>query len=168
MKKDFNSTREFAEHLNKMIFNEAAQLHKGLKAAAKLIEKSAKSEFGTYQDSAGPFDEWKELADATKKDRVNKNFPENEPLLRTGALRDSITHQVEHLEAAIGSDSDIMIYQELGTKTIPPRPVLGPAAFRNKNKIQKIIAHAAVAGVMGRQYIYEPGALGNDEEPPEL
>ena len=34
---------------------------------------------------------------------------------------------VEELEAEIGSDSQIMVYQEFGTSKMPPRPVMGPA-----------------------------------------
>jgi hypothetical protein len=37
-----------------------------------------------------------------------------------------------------------MVYQELGTDRIPPRPVLGPAAYKNKDKIERILGEAVV------------------------
>ena len=57
---------------------------------ATLVEEEAKAEIGTYQDQAGPFIAWPELADSTKEDRTRQGFTENDPGLRSGAMRDSI------------------------------------------------------------------------------
>src|SRR5690348_3170601 len=94
--------------------------HAALEKAAVEVEKRAKDKIGEYQDAVGPFEKWRELADSTKADRVRKGFPENEPLLRTGEMRDSIEHKVADHEAHIGSDNSIALYQELGTSRIPP------------------------------------------------
>lgn len=147
--RSFNSISEFSGHLLKMAAAERVALEQGIKQASSLIENTAKSEFGVYQPEVGPFQGWAELAESTKEDRARKGFPEDEPLLRTGKLKDSISHKIKGLEAAIGSDSDVMVYQEFGTQKIPPRPVLGPAAYRNKKKIKKIIGAAAVTGLLG-------------------
>ncbi len=101
-----------------------------LEAAAVIIEKEAKAEIGHYQNAAGPFDAWAELADSTKADRVAKGFPANNPLLRSGELLHSISHSVEGDHAVVGSDSDIAVYQEMGSSRIPPRSFLGGAAVR--------------------------------------
>ncbi|MFD2271416.1 hypothetical protein ACFS07_10450 [Undibacterium arcticum] len=69
-------------------------------------------------------------------------------MLRSGKLRASISHQIHGLEAVVGSDSDIMVYQELGTEHIPPRAVLGPAAIRNKELILKTLGKAAAEGLL--------------------
>ena len=124
------------------------------------IENTAKNKIGHYQSESGPFQEWPELADSTKADRLNKGYDPDEPLLREGTLRDSIQHEVGGLEAVIGSKSDIAAYQEFGTNRIPPRPFIGPAAFENKEKIERIIGEAAVAGIVGGRLIH-PG-LGYD------
>lgn len=145
----FKTPRGFAVHLRRSAFLEYEALRVGLKECAKKIKKTAKDEIGHYQPEVSSFPAWKELAPSTKKDRVRKGFSENDPLLRTGEMRDSIGYRVERLEAAIGSTSDIMVYQELGTKNIPARPVLGPAAFRNKKFIQETLGLAAVSGIMG-------------------
>jgi hypothetical protein len=135
--------------------------HEALERVAVAVEDTAKSELGVYQPAVGPFGEWAELADATKEDRVARGFTENEPLLRTGELRDSIGHRVDGLEAEIGSTNEIMVYQELGTTRIPPRPVLGPAAERNHDVITAELGGAVVAGLLGGQSI--GGALGYDK-----
>ena len=142
------SLSEFALHLLEVEAAELLALHHGLKKCAAAIEATAKAEIGTYQRGVGYFPPWQELAPATKADRVHKGFTENDPLLRTGGLRDSISSEVHALEAAIGSTSDIMVYQELGTSTIPPRAVLGPAAVRNHKRIEMILGEAAVAGLL--------------------
>jgi hypothetical protein len=151
--KTFKSPGEFAKFLHKVALKEHSFLKHGLEESAKLVQDTAKSEFGIYQDEVGNFPAWAELTDATKLDRVRQGYTENEPLLRSGELRDSITYQIQDfiklLTALIGSPSDIMVYQELGTVHIPPRPVLGPAGFRNKEKIIAIIAAAALAGLLG-------------------
>ncbi len=50
------------------------------------------------------------------------------PWLRTGGLRESITHDVDGAVAIVGSSSDVAVDQELGTHTIPPRSFLAATA----------------------------------------
>ncbi len=125
---------------------EAEALHK----AAELVEGAAKAAIGEYQSAAGPFKAWPELADATKADRAAKGFAPDDPLLRTGALRGSIESAVSGRQAAVGSNADTAVYQELGTKSIPPRPFLGPALFNNADKVAGIIGHEVAKAVAGR------------------
>ena len=127
---------------------ESAQ-RSALERAAKVIEAEAKAEIGEYQGAAGPFAAWAPLADATKKDRVAQGYSEDDPLLRTGGLRDSISHAVARDEAVIGSNSEIAVYQELGTATIPPRSFLGGAAVRKTAEVVKILGSAPVAALLG-------------------
>lgn len=47
-------------------------------------------------------------------------------------MRDSITYFTAPHRVWVGSPSDILVYQEMGTRTIPPRPVLGLTMYRNK------------------------------------
>lgn len=142
--REFESVTEFVLHLAaaEVAVHKAAQ--HALDRAAAVIEKDAKDQIGTYQQQVGPFNAWPELAESTQKERERLGFTPNDPLLRNGALRDSISRQVQGDEAAVGSTSDVMVYQELGTPSIPPRPVLGPAAFKNKDKIEQILGAAVV------------------------
>ena len=146
--KELHSISEFISHMAVMDVHAVLAVHEGLKKCAVAIEKAAKEEIGTYQGDAPPFGAWSELADATKEDRVRQGFTENDPLERTGELRESISHIVDGTEAAIGSDSDVMVYQELGTDKIPPRSVLGSAAVNNINLVKKTLGHAAATGLL--------------------
>lgn len=146
MSSSFDSFAGFAAELALMQVETYHHLHEGLVEIAEKIEGVAKSEFGHYQPAIGGFAAWSQLADATMEDRVRKGFDADAPLLRTGGLRDSIEHTVDGLEAAVGSNSDIMVWQEMGTERIPPRAVLGPALERNKEAVKQIVGDA----IMGR------------------
>jgi len=151
--KEFNSLGAFAEHILKVALAEEIALRKGLSKAAKLVEKEAKSEIGTYQGAVGDFAAWADLAESTKEDRVRKGFSEDDPLLRSGELRDSIgmTMSTTGLEAQIGSDLDIAVYQELGTEHIPPRSFLGGAMARKLPQIKTILGASVLAGLVGEE-----------------
>ena len=47
-----------------------------------------------------------------------------------------------------------MEYQEFGTATIPPRPVLGPAVVHNREVIMELLGGAVVNGMVGRDVIH--------------
>lgn len=50
------------------------------------------------------------------------------PWLRSGNLRQSISSASEDDAVVVGSTDPVAIDQELGTRQIPPRPFLAPAA----------------------------------------
>lgn len=151
--KEFGSLAAFAIHLQEVAIAEAVAQRAALSKAAKMVEKRAKKKIGQYQDQVGPFIAWPELAEATKADRLRQGFTEDNPLLRTGDMRDSISHVIslDGMEAAIGSDSDIAVYQELGTEHIPPRSFLGGAAAELAPKIAELAGKAATMALMGEK-----------------
>lgn len=71
-----------------------------------------------------------------------------DPLLRTGALRDSIGMYVQGDEAVIGSPLDTALWQELGTVrpdgAIPPRPFLALAMSRVDEHAGEVFGEMAV------------------------
>jgi HK97 gp10 family phage protein len=147
--KEFTSIGGFVAH---MLARDAAlvfAMRTGLQTVADAVRDTAKSELGHYQPAVGHFGAWPELADSTKKDRVAQGFTENDPLLRSGDLRESIKNEVSATHAVIGSTSDVAVYQELGTEKMPPRPFLGPAVLHNEEKIKRILGGAIVAGLLG-------------------
>lgn len=147
--REFQSLTEFGLHLGEIALAEDLFISKGLDRAAAIIEREAKREFGVYQPQTGPFPAWEELAESTKADRVAKGFTEDDPLRRTGELRDSVSREVHGLDAVVGSTSDLMIYHEFGTSRMPARPVFGPAAFRHRREIESLVAQAALLGIIG-------------------
>lgn len=148
------SLLEFAALLPRLAVEAVAAEHEALEYAARVVEKEAKDAVGHYQEASGPFAAWAELADATKADREHQGYPANEPELRTGELRDSIEHTVgaslsgAH-SAEIGSNSDVMVYQELGTPKMPPRSILGGAAARKEKEVVEILGGTVFAALVG-------------------
>jgi HK97 gp10 family phage protein len=139
----------FIEHAALMAVEVIAAEHHALEKAAKIVEAEAKASVGTYQGQSGPFAAWDPLAEATKADRVAKSFPEDEPELRTGEMRDSIEHTVKNHEAEIGSNSEILEWQELGTAKMPPRSILGGAAARKEHQVVEVLGSEVVAVLAG-------------------
>lgn len=146
--REFSSIAGFIGHIAAMDAAVALELRGGLKKCAVAIEATAKAEFGMYQPEVGQFAAWDPLAASTQKERARLGYTPDDPLLRSGDLEGSVSHVVSGLEAVIGSDSDVMVYQELGTERIPPRAVLGPAAIRNKALIERTLGLAAVKGLL--------------------
>jgi phage gpG-like protein len=147
--KEFNGMAAFAEHLLTLVVAEHEAVKKSLEEGAKVIEKRAKDKIGEYQEQAGPFIAWPELSESTKADRARQGYPEDEPLLRSGEMRDSIGHKVGEQEAVIGSNDDKTVWQELGTQHIPPRSFLGAAAAESAEKICEITGRNAVVALVG-------------------
>jgi phage gpG-like protein len=121
-----------------------------LEESAELVEKRAKAKIGHYQDQEGPFIAWPELAESTKSDRARQGYPEDEPLLRSGEMRDSIEHTVGKDEAQIGSNNDKAVWQELGTEHIPPRSFLGGAMAELVPDIISLSGRKFVAALVGQ------------------
>ena len=118
--------------------------HEALERAALLVADEARAEIGHYQDG------WAQLAESTVEDRIHAGYAPDEPLLREGDLRDSIGHKVEGNKAIVGSDSEIAVYQELGTDRIPPRSFLASAAHRKAEEVARIIGSVAVEAMVER------------------
>lgn len=150
--KTFVSPQAFALFLLKLAAKEPEVMRIGLQEVAKLIKKTAKDEIGHYQPASGPFQAWPRLSLATEADKERLGYVYNDdynPLLREGDLKQSYTYRTSMKEAVIGSDLDEAVYHEFGTEKMPARPVLGPAAFRNKEKIRAIFGTEVMIGLFG-------------------
>lgn len=150
MTKTFTSFAGFASHLGHLIAAEITAEHVALETASKHVQAKAKDKFGVYQPGAGDFAAWRQLAESTQAERERLGYPPNEPLLREGDLRDSIERTVHGSSAEVGSNDDVMVYQELGTKTILPRSVLGSTGFEQGPTVMRIIGEHVVLALGGR------------------
>lgn len=137
---------QFAHELSSASAEITTGLEASFRAIVKEIEEMAKEEIGVYQPAYGPFDAWAPLAESTKADRVRQGYSEDEPLLRSGELRDSIESEVVGLAAIVGIKSDIGLWQEVGTERIPPRPIIGPAYVRRIGPLMEAIEQAIFKG----------------------
>ena len=107
-----------------------------LTVAAQMVQEEAQRVIGTYDYG------WPPLAESTLKKK-----DADTPLLETGEMRDSIEYTVMRREAQVGSNNQKAVWQELGTKTIPPRSFLMGAAMHEENAIHQAtgrIFHAAL------------------------
>jgi phage gpG-like protein len=111
--------------------------HTALERAAVIVETEAKSVIGTYRygwPSLGP-------------DAVAKHG--DTPLLDTGKLRDSIHHSSNDEHAIVGSDLEVAVYQELGTRSIPPRSFLMEAAVHKTDAVLNAIGRVVTSHLTG-------------------
>ena len=74
-------------------------------------------------------------------DRAVYDQPESPYYVRTGRLRNSITHEVETSEKAVyvGSNVEYAPYVELGTYRMAPRPFIEPAIENYSEDYKKIL-----------------------------
>jgi hypothetical protein len=98
---------------------------------AIIIRDRAKESIGTYRYG------WTPLGPAAVARHGDT------PLLDTGALRDSIGAVVKMESesegwAEVGSNEDTAVWQELGTRTIPPRSFLVSSAMASAKDVPKI------------------------------
>jgi phage gpG-like protein len=132
----------FAAFLSTLSFIEAQRI--AMEKSAQIVEEEAKRVIGTYEYG------WAPLAESTKADRRRQGFAEDEPLLRTGEMRDSIEHQSTAFEASIGSNNDKAVWQELGTSRIPPRSFLAGALQHKTEEVLDVIGREIVSVLLVR------------------
>lgn len=137
---------QFAREMSSASASIATGLEASFRIVVKDIEETAKEELGVYQPAYGPFESWAPLAQPTKADRVRQGYSEDEPLLRSGELRDSIISEVAGLAAIVGTKSEIGLWLEFGTARIPPRPFIGPAYVRKIDLLMEAIGLAIARG----------------------
>jgi phage gpG-like protein len=148
---EFTSFAEAGVYCAELALAQHEANHTSLERATKLLQKKVKEKFGEYQPTAGKFVEWPELEESTQDERERAGYEPDEPLLREGDLRESIQTLVRDNEGFVGSNSDIAVWQELGTKTMPPRSFLGSAAVENIESIGKIVGEGVVLALVGEK-----------------
>jgi HK97 gp10 family phage protein len=67
--------------------------------------------------------------------------------LRTGRLRDSIYHKVEHWVLTVGARAPYAVYVELGTRYMEPRYFLIEAFHLNFPKLEQVLKWALDAAL---------------------
>jgi len=161
--REFEDLAAFALHLAAVERGVGRSMRRGLEKALVVIENDAKAQIGHYQPEAGEFPAWVPLADSTEAEKARIGAPADAPLLRTGELLASFKHEVvSDTEGVVGSTDPVMVYHEFGTSKMPPRPVMGPAAFNNREKIEKILGRAIVEGILGGETVLDAGYFGGD------
>lgn len=144
---EFPSIGHFMTHFVLAVAHAEKSAHQALDKAATVLQKDMEKQLGQYQPAVGYFNGWTPLAESTLVEHARFGVGDT-PLLLHGGLYGSISHEVIGHEAMAGSTSDIAVWQELGTATIPPRAFVGPAGMRNAEKVAKILGHAFANGLL--------------------
>ncbi|HEY1504108.1 MAG TPA: hypothetical protein VGF92_07400 [Stellaceae bacterium] len=118
----------------KELERQVTRVKPGIAGAVKEIGTAAteiaREKIGHYQAETGPFPSWPALADSTIAEKTRLGYaPPDNPLLRSGELRDTISFYTDGFSVIVGSRDPVARWQELGTDRIPPRPLIGPAMF---------------------------------------
>lgn len=137
--KSFDSFAAAAAEFERAALASVVSEQATLDAIGKLVAGRARAKFGIYQDG------WEPLAQYTMDERVYLGFTPNDPLLRTGGLRDSIGYDADLVKVTIGSTHDFMVHHEYGTRTHPARPVLVPAVRESLPEILALARGMVVA-----------------------
>jgi hypothetical protein len=120
-----------------------------LEKGAKIIQTEAKRVIGTHDYG------WPALAESTVAKKGH-----DDPLIdysssKPGSLiRDTIQTKVEGKSAYIGSDSDVAVYNELGTSKAPPRSFLaGAAHHKGEAAAEAVGREIVIVGMIGSKLI---------------
>lgn len=111
--------------------------------------ENAKDKLGAYQGASGPFPAWVGLSPATIADKLSQGFPVPSPLLRTGAMRDGISYDIEtkgpgDVVVTLQCDAPYADFHEFGTVKMPPRPFAGPAMYETVEAMAPQLAETVV------------------------
>ncbi len=122
-----------------------------LERAATAIERRAVRKIGRYQAQMAGFPAWAHLSPAYEAAKVAAGGRAGAPLLFSGAMRASIGHAVaaSGAEAVVGARDPKMVYHEFGTRSMPPRPVFGPAAIEARGDIERAVGAVVMEGIIG-------------------
>lgn len=123
-----------------------------MQAGAESVKRDAQARIGHRQPG------WQELAESTVAEKTRLGYAgvpvpggdgDQNPLLRTGDMRDSIKAEASAEGFVVGSADDVLAYQELGTSRIPPRPVLGPALLNTAPALTSVLGAAVEKTLAG-------------------
>lgn len=136
------SCAEFAQILNAAAETVKFELVEPTDVLMTEVANEAKRVIGTYEYG------WPQLAESTQEDRVKRGFTPNNPLERTGELRDSIGHRAaiapDGADGLVFSGEKKALWAEMGTVTQPARSFLMRSLIRAAGRIDAIYGAFAV------------------------
>jgi hypothetical protein len=153
--KKVNSLGALADILEARSALAVAATRTALRTGAELIKTAARECIGEYQPAKGEIPAWAPLSPATQADRVSKGFTADDPLLRTGALRDAIeVRPVSEDEILVGvfdpEMETVAAAMEFGyfnvraNRVVPPRSFIRGTAFEQGGVVAAAIGRAFI------------------------
>ncbi len=150
-----DSLGALADVLERRSITALAAARMALKEGAELVKTAAQESMGSYQPAKGDVPAWAPLSPATQEDRVAKGFTPDDPLLRTGELRDSIEVRPVDDDALLVGVFDpamqtIAAAMEYGyhnvraQRAVPPRSFIRGTAIEKAPEVGALIERAYV------------------------
>ena len=150
---EFSRPADFARFLLEQVARAPEVRKAAFLEAAEVVATAAKAMIGDENEG------WAPLAPRTVEEKTRLGYvghhSATDPLLRPGALRDSIEWRADDQCGQAGSDSPGAYWQEFGTDgagtnhPIPPRPFMAPAGIHNRERIAHILARGMVRMARG-------------------
>lgn len=138
---------ELATVFGEMALTVGVMEHEVISEATKIVEQAAKDRIGHYNAASGPVPATAPLAPSTQETRVSLGFTADDPLERTGELRDSISSEVDGKQGSVGSPLESALYAEIGTAKEPPRSFLEGAVYDKEEELSELGIKAVVKWV---------------------
>ena len=155
--KTFEDFLAAAAHIGGRTLALDAAIESALESVGKHVEEAIQVKFGQYQDASGSYPAWAQLTETTRRERLRLGFTPNDPLLRTGASRGSVSFVTDsgpiEDSVTIGSTSQIVFFHEVGyfnartQRFVEPRATHGPALIEERDKIRSLLGTAVVVGM---------------------
>ena len=151
----FASIAAFVTFMNRRQAEVHAARKHGLEAAGRMFVVECKALIGQELDS------WAPLAAATvlEKERLGYTgrVSATDPLLRRGDLSLSFSYTLRgDRKMAFGSDDLVMVFHEIGTVKMPPRPIVGPVTAQHGKEGAEIVANYMAGALAGRSGPLKP------------
>jgi len=114
------SARRYAEHSRRVWLASLVTEALAREAIGRLVLASITNVFGDVSKLAP-------LAEATQTERARLGYSENDPLLRSGELRNSLELAMRDGGFVVGTNDERMVWLEYGyaPHNLPPRPAIG-------------------------------------------
>lgn len=149
--RSFDNLADFSNHLADLSERMPRITMNALRPAAMLIQHEAQGMLGTYQEDTLGGPAWAPLSERRRRARLHAGQSENQPLLASRELHDSIAVDVHRTYAVIGSPLDKAVEMERGvaSRNVPPRPFLAKAAARKTHEVAGMMAFRVVQVLSG-------------------
>lgn len=153
-----DSLGELAEILEARSAAAVVATRRALKEGAEIVKTEAQGEIGRYQPARGETPAWAPLSPATQEDRVAKGFTPDDPLLRTGELRDSIEVRPVSDDAmlvgvfnpameTIAASMEYGYFNVRARKFVAPRSFIRGSAFEKAEEVGALIERAFIGSM---------------------
>lgn len=110
-----------------------------VKSNADIFRNALPAQIGQALEAIGLTAEKHAVEEISK---VVYDTPESPNYVRTGRLRNSISHARDDTSAYVGTNVEYAAYVELGTSKMKPRPYLRPAAANHADEYKQIVKAA--------------------------